>query len=166
MSTKISRKQLEKVAQELNDVLGLKPPISISKDDRRLLEGVRRGIRYIDWEADEFSEETSDLINKIIEDWAEEYEKREEEKKKAKEKEPKKKERKSKTGAVTKKSVIVDMISREGGASIEEISREIERLGIDSDHEKNLRVVRLWLRKMGYDVRLKEVGNTDKIRKK
>ena len=170
METKVkfTREQLEKVREELNDVLGLKPPIPLSKTDKKLLVGIRKGIRYIDWETidwetDEFSEEVADLINQIIEDWAEEYEKKEEVKKEVKKEEEKKSPKKRK---ITKKSVILDMISQDGGASIEEISQEIERLGIDPDHEKNLRIVRLWLHKMGYQVAKKIVSDTDKIQMK
>jgi hypothetical protein len=64
---------------------------------------------------------------------------------------------------VTKKSVIIKMISTPEGSTINDMARAIVDQGIDLDLEKNKRVVRLWLTKIGFKVkRDKESGKYSK----
>ncbi len=60
--------------------------------------------------------------------------------------------KKPKTGR-TKKAVVQEMIAAKKGATIEQIAQAITDEGIDSDYKKNCRVVKLWLSKMGFDVK-------------
>jgi hypothetical protein len=64
---------------------------------------------------------------------------------------------------VTKKSVIIKMISTPDGATINSMAQALVDQGIDLDLEKNKRVVRLWLTKIGFKVnRDKESGRYTK----
>lgn len=53
---------------------------------------------------------------------------------------------------MTKKSVIIEMISTPMGASIDEMADAIIKRGIDDDLEKTKRVVKTWLYKIGFNV--------------
>lgn len=53
---------------------------------------------------------------------------------------------------VTKKSVVIQMLNEDGGATINEMAQKIVDIGRDADYEKNQRVVRLWLSKIGFKV--------------
>jgi len=67
---------------------------------------------------------------------------------------------------VTKKSVVIELISKGDGATVNQIAKEIVRRGIDADLEKNKRVVRLWLSKLGMPVqRDKETGKYTPVKK-
>jgi hypothetical protein len=63
----------------------------------------------------------------------------------------------------TKKAVILKCLEK--GATIEQMAKQIERLGIDADHDKNCRVVTAWLRKMGYDTRKDSITKDPTFRK-
>jgi hypothetical protein len=63
----------------------------------------------------------------------------------------------------TKKAVVLKCLEK--GATIEQMAKRIERLGIDDDHAKNCRVVKAWLHKMGYDVRKAKVAENPVFRK-
>ena len=58
----------------------------------------------------------------------------------------------------TKKQVVTDMVSKKKGATLEEIAQAITDEGIDPDVQKNKRVTRLWLRKIGFEVTKDENG--------
>ncbi len=49
----------------------------------------------------------------------------------------------------TKKSIIIQMISRKTGASLEEIAERIKKEGIDDDLERNANTAKLWMPKLG-----------------
>jgi hypothetical protein len=53
---------------------------------------------------------------------------------------------------VTKKVIVIRNLEKEGGSTIGHIAQEIVDLGMDSDLEKNKRVVRLWISKIGFKV--------------
>ena len=57
-----------------------------------------------------------------------------------------------KVAKISKKSIVVEMISTKKGATIEAMAQSIVDKGIDADFEKNKRVVRLWLCKIGFPV--------------
>lgn len=59
---------------------------------------------------------------------------------------------------VTKKSIVVEMISTKSGAKIDAIAQAIVDKGIDADLDKNKRVVRLWLCKIGFPVKRLDTG--------
>lgn len=88
----------------------------------------------------------------------EELEKVKESKSKGKAK-TEKKEKEPKEPKVTKKSVVIRMISTKKGALIVDIAQEIVTQGIDADLEKNIRVVKLWLSKIGFKVEKDEKTN-------
>jgi hypothetical protein len=54
---------------------------------------------------------------------------------------------------VTKKSVILECLKSKKGATIEQMAQKIVDLGIDADYDKNCRVVKAHLQKMGYDTK-------------
>ena len=53
---------------------------------------------------------------------------------------------------VTKKSVVIELVSTKKGALVADIAKAIVDRGIDADLEKNIRVVKLWLAKIGFKV--------------
>jgi len=68
--------------------------------------------------------------------------------------------KKQKPGRVTKKSIVED--SLEEGATILEMAERIVAAGIDANLEKNIKTVKLWLRKMGFDTK-KEFIETNPV---
>jgi hypothetical protein len=53
---------------------------------------------------------------------------------------------------VTKKAIVIQNLEKEKGSTIDQIAQEIVDLGIDADLEKNKRVARLWISKIGFKV--------------
>ena len=66
----------------------------------------------------------------------------------------------------TKKAVVEEMITKKGGATIEEIAQAITDEEIDLDHDKNLLVVKLWLNKMGHDTKKAAIAKNPKFQAK
>lgn len=74
-----------------------------------------------------------------------------------------KKEPKAKVEKVTKKSVVIEMVSREGGATVQEMGKEITKRGLPGDEERNTTTAKLWLPKIGFKVNHnKETGKYTK----
>ena len=65
---------------------------------------------------------------------------------------PKTDKKEPKEPRVTKKSVVIELISTKKGALVDDIAKAIVDRGIDADLEKNIRVVKLWLAKIGFKV--------------
>jgi len=63
--TGFPRAVLVRVAQDLNDVLGLEPEINVTRPDSSILKEIKEAIKYVDPEVDELTEETWDLIAKL-----------------------------------------------------------------------------------------------------
>jgi len=60
---------------------------------------------------------------------------------------------------VTKKSVCVELLDREGGATLDEMAKEIADRGLDADLKVNRTTCSLWMTKIGFKVeRNKETG--------
>ena len=57
---------------------------------------------------------------------------------------------------LTKKSVIIKLISTPDGSTINDMAQAICDLNIDPDLEKNKRVCRLWISKIGFKVEKKD----------
>ena len=53
---------------------------------------------------------------------------------------------------ISKKSIIEMMIRYPGGSSLKDMGMMIRDLGIDDDLDKNIRVSRLWISKLGYRI--------------
>jgi hypothetical protein len=66
---------------------------------------------------------------------------------------------KPKSKKVTKKSVCLEYLSKKEGGSLKEMARAIVDRGIDSDFDKNVRVCRLWMSKIGVPVKRLQNGN-------
>lgn len=64
---------------------------------------------------------------------------------------------KVKTPKTTKKMVVIEFLEKDGG-TIQEIAQAITDMGLDPDVEKNQRVVRLWISKIGFKVERLEGG--------
>ena len=60
--------------------------------------------------------------------------------------------KKPKETKVTKKSVVIQILQRKGGATLEEMGEAITEAGVDDDTEKNTKTAGLWIRKIGFDV--------------
>ncbi len=59
----------------------------------------------------------------------------------------------------TKKAVVVEFLKRDGGATLEEMGKEMTARGIDPDTERNTKTAGLWIRKIGFKVvKDKETG--------
>ena len=59
---------------------------------------------------------------------------------------------------ITKKSIIIDVLSKKSGATIEQMGEAITKAGL-GDLEQNLKTAKLWLPKIGFPVtRDKESG--------
>ena len=56
----------------------------------------------------------------------------------------------------TKKSIVIEFLDHEGGSTIKDIAQAITDRGLDLDLDKNSRVVRLWISKIGFKVDKKE----------
>lgn len=74
-------------------------------------------------------------------------------------KENQKKVTKPRTKKATKKSVCIELLRKENGASIDEMAQAIVDRGIDSDFEKNKRTCKLWMYKIGFPVKKLINGN-------
>jgi len=61
----VSEKQMRKTAKEMNNVMGLDPPIDESGSIADLRAGILDGIKYINPKIDVFSEETQELIDEF-----------------------------------------------------------------------------------------------------
>jgi len=74
-----------------------------------------------------------------------------------------KKKGKKKEKKLTKKEVCIRMVSRDGGATLEEMGEEITACGVDPDTEKNTKTAKLWMPKIGFKVKLdKKTGKYSK----
>ncbi len=62
------------------------------------------------------------------------------------------KEKETKEVPVTKKALCIEMISREGGATIEEMAQKCTEAGL-GDLERNIKTVKLWVPKLGFKVK-------------
>jgi len=49
---------------------------------------------------------------------------------------------------ITKKSICLEMVCRDGGATIEEMAQEIARRGVDANMEANRSTAQLWMSKL------------------
>ena len=65
---------------------------------------------------------------------------------------PVKPEKVKKERGPTKKSVCVEMVSKKGGATVEEMGAAITKAGIDPDTDKNTKTAKLWMAKIGFKV--------------
>lgn len=72
-------------------------------------------------------------------------------KKKEKKDKPAKKAKAKDDNKPTKKKIVLECLKK--GATIEQMAKEIAKAGIDDDYDKNCRVVKAWLGKMGFDTK-------------
>ena len=72
-------------------------------------------------------------------------------KKKEKKDKPAKKAKVKDDNKPTKKKIVLECLKK--GATIEQMAKEIAKAGIDDDYDKNCRVVKAWLGKMGFDTK-------------
>lgn len=72
-------------------------------------------------------------------------------KKKEKKGKPAKKAKAKDDNKPTKKKIVLECLKK--GATIEQMAKEIAKAGIDDDYDKNCRVVKAWLGKMGFDTK-------------
>ncbi len=166
----IKKKQLVEVAKELNKVLGLEPEINVRQGLEKLKEEVVVAADLLEPE-DELSSETLKVIEELKQEDQEDTETEEtmEVEETASEPEPEveKKPEPSKVkspGKQTKKDVVLEGLKK--GTTIEEMAKQIVDAGIDEDYEKNQRVVKAHLRKMGYDVKKATIEKTPVFKSK
>ena len=58
---------------------------------------------------------------------------------------------------ITKKSIIVDLLSRKSGATIQQMGEAITKAGL-GDLEQNLKTAKLWLPKLGFAITKDDKG--------
>jgi outer membrane biosynthesis protein TonB len=172
-----TKKELTTVAKELNKVLGLDPAIDTGSRVKLadLEEAIKQAIGLIE-PGDEFTEATQAIITALspalqeeapeeddddVEEETPEEETPEEEapeeeapkadKKKEKKDKPAKKAKAKDDNKPTKKKIVLECLKK--GATIEQMAKEIVKAGIDDDYDKNCRVVKAWLGKMGFDTK-------------
>jgi hypothetical protein len=63
MAKKVKMTALQAAAAELNEVLGVEPAMDVTLDDATLTPFVKKAIKLIDPEADEFTEATQEVID-------------------------------------------------------------------------------------------------------
>lgn len=86
-----------------------------------------------------------------VEEEAPEEEAPKADKKKEKKDKPAKKAKAKDDNKPTKKKIVLECLKK--GATIEQMAKEIAKAGIDDDYDKNCRVVKAWLGKMGFDTK-------------
>ncbi len=86
-----------------------------------------------------------------VEEETPEEEAPEADKKKEKKDKPAKKAKAKDDNKPTKKKIVLECLKK--GATIEQMAKEIAKAGIDDDYDKNCRVVKAWLGKMGFDTK-------------
>jgi hypothetical protein len=170
-----TKKELTTVAKELNKVLGLDPAIDTGSRVKLadLEEAIKQAIGLIE-PGDEFTEATQAIITALspapqeeapeeedddddddgVEEEAPEEEAPKADKKKEKKDKPAKKAKAkddNKPTKPTKKKIVLECLKK--GATIEQMAKEIAKAGIDDDYDKNCRVVKAWLGKMGFDTK-------------
>lgn len=151
MATK--KKAVIKAAKELNDKLGLDPQIDVNAGPDELMKQVAEAGELIESD-DNISDVTQETVTELLDHgWQKEAEEEEEEepKPKPKEKSKPKESAEPTERRVTKKSVVEEALKE--GATIEQMAEKVAEAGIDDDYDKNYRVVKAHLRKMGYDVK-------------
>jgi hypothetical protein len=133
-------KQLREAAKDMNAVMGLDPVIDTDAPKADLLEDIKENAAEAD-PKDKFTEDTWGILGLF-------GVKRAAKKAAAK---PKKKAaaKKDKAPRVTKKSIVLKMTGTKKGATVEELATACTEAGL-GDQELNLRVVVLWLRKLGW----------------
>ena len=96
-------------------------------------------------------EEETDDDDDDVEEEAPEEEAPKADKKKEKKDKPVKKAKAKDDNKPTKKKIVLECLKK--GATIEQMAKEIAKAGIDDDYDKNCRVVKAWLGKMGFDTK-------------
>jgi hypothetical protein len=64
---------------------------------------------------------------------------------------------KSKTSKVTKKSIIIGLLERKSGATLEQMAEACTKAGL-GDHERNLSTAKLWIPKIGFKTKKNDKG--------
>lgn len=175
--------QIVEAARELNRELGLEPRINTRQEIDLIKELLLEAADLIT-EEDDISEKTMNVIEELRMEMDQEENELEDEDDvesgypewipapedvdeatsiaisalEEEEEEPAPK--KQKPGRATKKSIVED--SLEEGATILEMAERIVAAGIDANLEKNIKTVKLWLRKMGFDTK-KEFIETNPV---
>ena len=70
---------------------------------------------------------------------------------------PIKKEKKLSTPKITKKSIIIDLLDKDEGATLEQMADACTEAGL-GDHDVNLKTAKLWIRKIGFPVKKDDDG--------
>ena len=161
----MKKTELVKAAKELNGVLGLDPQIEVKGIDKEELQVKILEAAGLLVPEDEVTEATKEVINTLTE-MANPVSENEtplddqdtpgQAATDAPAKAPKapkapKEPKEPKEPKVTKKSIVIGCLK--DGATIEEMAQAIVDQGIDPDYKKNCYIVKLWLSKMGYDVK-------------
>jgi hypothetical protein len=172
----MKRKDITKAAKELNEILGLDPQIDTKLDLDVVKKLILKASDLLEPE-DKITKATKAIIAEIKEELGESAEPPEDkeepedteeetsdtvpqdedsdsdEEPPAKPESKKGKKSRQKTETVTKKSVILELLKSKKGATIEQMAQAIVDRGIDADYDKNCRVVKAHLQKMGFDTK-------------
>lgn len=169
----MKKSALVNAAKELNKVMGLDPQIKVKEAGvEELKAGILEAAEFIQ-PADTISQGTLDVITALkLSPPAEDPKPEKQEPPADPPKEGQKPASTSSGGGnkpptekkPTKKGVIEEMLVK--GATIEDMAKKIVDLGIDADYDKNCRIVKLWLSKMGFDVKKDSITKNPIFKKK
>jgi hypothetical protein len=161
IDTKQDLNVVKKLIMKASDLL--EPEDKITKATKTVIAGIKEEMESAEPPEDK-EEETSDTAPPATQD--EDSDSDEEPPAKPESKKGKKSRQKTETTAdstppapkkntktVTKKSVILELLKSKKGATIEQMAQAIVDRGIDADYDKNCRVVKAHLQKMGFDTK-------------
>ncbi len=161
IDTKQDLDMVKKLIMKASDLL--EPEDKITKATKTVIAGIKEEMGESAESPEDKEEETSDTAPSAAQD--EDSDSDEEPPAKPESKKGKKSRQKTETTAdptppapkkkktVTKKSIIVELLKSKKGATIEQMAQAIVDRGIDADYDKNCRVVKAHLQKMGFDTK-------------
>jgi hypothetical protein len=128
----MNEKAIRKAAEEMNEVLGLDPPLDPEEEDLdTLVEMIREAAQLIDWENDHFSPKSASIIKSIvgIEESGEEPPSSPAQAEKSnRPKQPTKAKKPGPTATVTRREITARVAEREGFAlSLEELAQKADQ---------------------------------------
>jgi hypothetical protein len=128
----MNEKAIRKAAEEMNEVLGLDPPLDPEEEDLdTLVEMIREAAQLIDWENDHFSPKSASIIKSIVgmeESGEESPSSPAQAEKSTRPKQPAKAKKPGPTATVTRREITARVAEREGFAlSLEELAQKADQ---------------------------------------
>lgn len=155
---KLKKSDLVKAAKELNKVLGCDPQINIKADVEGIKKDLLEAAALIEPQ-DKITKETLDVVTELkrVSMGKKEGAPSPDENAKPEATDEKTENNDSAMAdagdKVTKKSIVLELLKSKKGATIEQMAQAIVDRGIDTDYDKNCRIVKAYLQKMGFDTK-------------